>query len=78
MANNQTLILKSDFSTCAEVLEKIDELSKLFLKTHRKGAECELVYSQVGELKRPIHNLAVWHDGSASQMSEIQFFIDNL
>lgn len=76
--NNKTHLIQTDFYNCAQVLAKIDELSKLFLKTHRKGAQCELVYSLGGDKKNPIHALAVWHDGSPEQNKEIEFFTNNL
>ena len=76
--NNQTKTISTNFQNCAQVLEKIEELSKLFLKTHRKGAECELVYSLTGDKKSPVHALAAWHDGSAAQNKEIEFFVKNL
>lgn len=68
----------TDFSSCSQVLEKIDLTSKLFLKTFKKSPKCELVYSLGGTYKMPIHNLAVWHDGSVEQGKEIQFIKESL
>jgi hypothetical protein len=75
--NNFTKTLRI-FSTYSEVFSVLNALSEAFRKHYRKNSETDLVYSQSGDPKHPVHALAVWHDGSDKQAREIEYYAEAL
>jgi hypothetical protein len=77
MNNNLSKTLRT-FSTYSEVFASIKVLSDSFRKHYRKGSDTDLVYSQSGDPKKPVHALAIWHDGSEKQTKEIAYYTETL
>lgn len=54
----------------------ISRLDEAFRKQFKRAPKSQLVYSQQGDHKKPIHGVGVW-DGE-KYPDEVEFFINNL
>jgi hypothetical protein len=69
------MILKQ-YASCKIVLAEISRLEDLFRKQHKRAPKSQLIYSQGGDLERPIHSLGVWEETGYSE--ELTYFKNNL
>jgi len=54
----------------------IARLNADFLKSFKRAPKTQLVYSQSGDAKRPVHGIGIW-DGD-KYPEEVEFFVSKL
>jgi len=65
-----------NYNSYSSVFYEISRLEDLFRKQFKRAPKCQLIYSQEGDPKKPVHSLGLW-DGD-KYTDELEFFTQNI
>ncbi len=65
--NIKSLTIQQNYPSIQAVLDHIKILTEKFRKHFKRAPSLEFIYSQRGDLKKPVHNLAIWFDEANSR-----------